>query len=92
MIGEDHRSQAVLSFRRLLKMEASLGDAQDGLDSATKALQEKSEQLNDMLKFVNDCQMETEDHVCQIFYKNEEIVKLRQAASEHADEVRTLSE
>lgn len=85
MLGEDYRSQAVLSFRRVLKTEMSLEEAQESLTTATQALQEKSEQLDDMIRHVDINKMEKEDHVCQIFYKDEEVTKLRAEAAEHAE-------
>lgn len=71
MIGEDYRSQAVLSFRGLLKTEMTLEDTKESLESTTLTLREKSDQLDEMLRFVDVNQMEKEDHVCQIFYKTE---------------------
>lgn len=84
MIGEDHRSQAVLSYRRLLKTQMALEESEANLEAANKALEEKSKQLGEMIKYIEDNKMETEDHVCQIFYKNEQINKMRDEAEEQA--------
>lgn len=92
MIGEDYRSQAVLSFRGLLKTELTLEDTKGSLDAATTALREKSEQLDEMLRFVDIDQMEKEDHVCQIFYKTEAIAQLREEAEEMAEKVKELAD
>jgi head-tail adaptor len=77
MQGEDHRSQAVLSFRKLLKTENNLSDVQESLKDLKKNLHGKNEQLDEILKIMADDEMEKEDHVCQIFYKTEEITELR---------------
>ena len=84
MIGEDHRSQAVLSYRRLLKTQMSLEESEASLEAANKALEEKSKQLGEMIKYIEDKKMETEDHVCQIFYQKEQIDKMRDEAEEQA--------
>lgn len=92
MIGEDYRSQAVLSFRGLLKTEMTLEDTKDGLEAATVALQEKGAQLDDVLRCVDADQMEKEDHVCQIFYKTEEIARLKAEAEEVAEQAKELAD
>lgn len=53
MIGEDYRSQAVLSFRGLLKTELALEDTKESLEGAETAVKEKSVQLDELLKFLD---------------------------------------
>ena len=91
MIGEDHRSQAVLNFNRLISTKIDLKSKQDELEFSENIVKEKQVLIDDKEQIHQEDLMLNEDHVCQILYKTQTLESLKGIIANHEENIAELT-
>ena len=91
MIGEDHRSQAVLNFNRLISTKIDLKSKQDELEFSENIVKEKQVLIDDKEQIHQEDLMLNEDHVCQILYKTQTLESLKNIIANHEENIVELT-